>query len=137
MYGLKIRIKNIPEQVAGIRSRYPNFQVSFNHLSLKAVGPLQPTARSCTYKVEVKYSLENKPEILVLDPKLTTNFRGDKIPHVYSGNKLCLYRPKYHEFTFTQNISETIIPWITLWLYYYEVWHNTGDWLGGGEHPET
>jgi len=22
-----------------------------------------------------------------------------------------------------------------LWLYYYEVWHLTDEWLGGGEHP--
>ena len=30
---------------------------------------------------------------------------------------------------------ETIVPWASLWLYYYEVWHATGEWLGGGEHP--
>ncbi|EKK00114.1 hypothetical protein RBSH_04450 [Rhodopirellula baltica SH28] len=24
-----------------------------------------------------------------------------------------------------------------MWLMYYEFWHATGEWLGGGEHPEV
>ena len=35
-----------------------------------------------------------------------------------------------------QKISEFIIPWIAVWLYFYEVWHITGEWLGGGHEPE-
>jgi hypothetical protein len=29
-------------------------------------------------------------------------------------------------------IATTIIPWLALWLYYYEVWLATGHWEGGG-----
>ena len=32
-------------------------------------------------------------------------------------------------------IADTILPWTSLWLYFYELWHATGQWLGGGEHP--
>jgi hypothetical protein len=35
-------------------------------------------------------------------------------------------------------IATTIIPWLSLWLYYYEVWHATGEWMGGGiEHGDA
>jgi hypothetical protein len=32
-------------------------------------------------------------------------------------------------------IHESIVPWTSLWLYYYEIWHATGEWLGGGHDP--
>ena len=30
--------------------------------------------------------------------------------------------------------SDTLIPWTSLWLYYYEIWIETGEWVGGGKH---
>ena len=32
-------------------------------------------------------------------------------------------------------IALTIVPWLSLWLFYYEVWRATGTWYGGGTHP--
>jgi hypothetical protein len=32
-------------------------------------------------------------------------------------------------------IAETILPLASIWLFYYEMWQATGEWLGGGEHP--
>jgi hypothetical protein len=29
-------------------------------------------------------------------------------------------------------VADTTVPWTALWLYHYEVWHATGEWLGGG-----
>jgi hypothetical protein len=60
----------------------------------------------------------------------------EQIPHLYPGEYLCLYRPKYLEWTSQDYIAETIIPWASLWLYYFEIWHAIGEWLGGGEHPQ-
>lgn len=37
---------------------------------------------------------------------------------------------------FFDGIANTIIPWTIEWLYYYELWLATGEWLGGGDHPE-
>jgi hypothetical protein len=34
-------------------------------------------------------------------------------------------------------ISEYIVPWISLWLFFYETWLITGEWLGGGHEPNT
>jgi hypothetical protein len=33
-------------------------------------------------------------------------------------------------------VADYIIPWISCWLYFYEVWLATGTWIGGGTHPE-
>lgn len=129
--------KSIAKQAASIKVKFSEFDVTFNRASLKAVGYIQPTARSERYKVQIKYYFKEAPEIKVLEPGLITNFNGDKIPHVYSGNELCLYQPRYREFTASDYISDTIIPWTSLWLYHYEVWHMTGEWKGGGEHPIT
>jgi hypothetical protein len=33
-------------------------------------------------------------------------------------------------------IANTIVPWSVLWLFYFEDWLCTGEWSGGGVHPE-
>jgi hypothetical protein len=33
------------------------------------------------------------------------------------------------------SIAETIIPWTSEWLYFYELWVFTGEWHGGGHAP--
>jgi hypothetical protein len=130
------KVKNLGEQMLAIRKKYTNFDVNCNYLGLTVFGQIQPTSRSEVYNLEIQYCMCKPPEIYIKKPKLIKNFNGEKIPHVYPGNKLCLYRPKYAEFKHSDFIADTIIPWITLWLYHYEVWHNTGEWKGGGEHPK-
>lgn len=132
-----LRDKNIAEQVISIKSQHKNFNVKFTASTLKLVGYMQPTSRSEKYLVEIKYKLKEFPKVYVLEPQLEKNFNQENIPHIYPGEKLCLFQPKYKEFKFSDLISNTIIPWTSLWLYYYEVWHMTGLWLGGGEYPVT
>lgn len=137
MIGHKIKDVNIAQQVASIKTKYSGFNVTFGPSSMKVIGEIQPTPRSEVYIIELKFKLHDVPRVHVLRPELIVNFKGDKIPHVYPGNRLCLYQPKYNEFKRGSYLSDTIIPWTSLWLYHYEVWHNTGDWKGGGEHPKT
>ena len=59
------------------------------------------------------------------------------IPHVYPGPRPCPYLPGSGEWSLDQFVADTIVPWTSLWLYHYEVWHATGEWLGGGVHPKT
>lgn len=135
IYGFKIKDKTIIEQMAAIKRNYINFTTSIERDSLLIKGELQPTSRSDVYTVEIIYHFRKRPIVNILKPVLIKNFKGEDIPHVYSGEKLCLYQPKYNQFKFSDLLSATIIPWTSLWLYHYEVWHVTGDWLGGGEHP--
>jgi len=130
------RDKTIVEQVNAIRTKYSTWKVNFDALQLKATGIIQPTPRSEKYTIEIKFHFLKPIQVRVINPILVANESGEKIPHMYSQDTLCLYMPKYAEFTRKNYISGTIIPWTYLWLYYYELWHTTGEWLGGGEHSE-
>ncbi|HRY34033.1 MAG TPA: hypothetical protein P5531_13785 [Bacteroidales bacterium] len=133
----KSRNKSIAEQVASMRKKYPQFTVSFSSpSSMKVIGMLQPTSRSISYQFILKYNLTDYPKTKIISPTLHKNSKGEEIPHIYTGEKLCLYQPKYFEFNRKDFLCDTIIPWTSLWLYYYEIWHLTGVWLGGGEHPK-
>ena len=132
---IKIPVKTIAQQADAIRHRYPGFKVWANGQVLRATGILRPTARSQPYTLEISYTLKERPDIRVLQPSLEENTKGEAIPHIYPGKKLCLYHPLYGDFNYSDLLSETILPWTSLWLYHYENWHMTGDWLGGGSHP--
>lgn len=132
----KPKILNIALQMAGIKARYRRFEVSLNQGVLIATGSIQPTERSVVYCIKIRYQMNGVPQIYVLSPPLQKNEKGEDIPHMYSQKRLCLYRPKYGEFKHSDLICDTIIPWTSLWLYHYEIWHITGKWLGGGDHPE-
>jgi hypothetical protein len=132
---IKIRNKSIAEQVGAMKTKYPQFTTTFTHQFMKVEGDLQPTARSLPYHFVLKYNLVDSPKTKIVSPALQKNGKDENIPHLYPGENLCLYHPNFCEFSRTDFLSDTIIPWTSLWLYYYEVWHITDEWLGGGEHP--
>ncbi len=87
------------------------------------------------YIVGIVYHLGQRPAVRVMEPKLQSR-DGQRPPHLYPEEELCLYQPKYNEWTPAHIVSETIIPWVSEWLECYECWLITGDWPGGGEHPK-
>ncbi len=113
----------------------PTFQTQINGGTLIAIGTIQPTDRSTTYKVRIDYRAGEPPDVLVLEPKLVPREEGGRLPHVYPGDKLCLYTPFFREWTPDMSLAHTIVPWIAEWLSFYEMWHATGEWLGGGTEP--
>jgi len=77
----------------------------------------------------VELSAGPPSEGVVLDPVLDPGHR-DALPHVYEGDRLCLYTPgEWHP---EMSLSKTIIPWTAEWLLHYEVWRSTGRSEGGG-----
>nr|WP_315290304.1 hypothetical protein [Serratia proteamaculans] len=110
-------------------------------------GWLQPSLFSRRYKVAVRYSLGKPPVCVVTEPDLVALAGTTAIPHLYSkdkhipGTKLCLFLPcsqsdnKLSEWRSQLKISDTVIPWTSLWLFYFEQWLHTGHWEGGGKHP--
>jgi hypothetical protein len=34
-------------------------------------------------------------------------------------------------------VSDTIVPWLTEWLFHYEAWHASKKWLGGGHEVKS
>lgn len=123
------------DQLIRMRYTWPGFKSAMRGERMLATGMIQPTALSEVYLVRIEYALGEAPRAYVLRPALRPRDNGDPIPHTYPGPRPCLYLPDSGEWTQSKSIAATIVPWLTLWLLFYEVWHATGDWLGGGSHP--
>jgi len=98
-------------------------------------GNLTPTPLSATYAVEVTYRLRESPRVRVVDPPIQHR-EGRSPPHLYEGHLLCLYLPDSGEWDAGMQLAKTVLPWASEWLLHYEVWLATGDWHGGGVHPQ-
>ncbi len=97
-------------------------------------GNLQASPLGSKYEIEIRLRASSSPVVFVLDPALMTR-DGEEIPHRFEDGSLCLH---YHgEWSRRNSIAETTVPWTATWLYYYELWHATGEWLGGGIHPQS
>jgi len=134
----KIRLKKltITQQAVGLRSLYPLSTCKVNRNDLSWIGTLQPTPLSDTYTIKLNYKLEKRPHIYVIAPQLIRP-NNKKLPHVYQQKKqeICLYCPfGKPDWNPSMCIGRTIIPWASEWLFYYELWLATGEWLGGGIH---
>ncbi|MEO8403289.1 MAG: hypothetical protein ABI480_01785 [Chitinophagaceae bacterium] len=130
-----VKDKTIIQQAARIKVKYPQYKVTTTTSSIVITGSLQPTARSVMYDFRIEYHLYQLPIITIAEGQLVRNAKDENIPHMYEQKSLCLFRPKYRQFTMATLIGDTIIPWTSLWLFHYESWHITGKWHGGGEHP--
>lgn len=130
-----IKTLDITVQKLNLEKTFPGFICSLNRKKgiskLIVKGKIQPTPLSDNYNFQIVYISKKPPEITLLAPELISISNEVPIPHVYPGNKLCLY---YKDWDSSKLISTNIIPWISEWLYYYEVWHATGEWFGGGIH---
>ena len=135
----KKRIPNVIHlfnQMKSIKTNFPQFEVKIKKDKLNVSGEIQPSPLHSNYEFTLVYQYGRAPKIHIVSPKLKERANGEKIPHVYSENRPCLYYPKSNEFFHDMMLSETIIPWLALWLYFYEIWLITGEWLGEGIHNE-
>jgi hypothetical protein len=126
---------SLAQQGFRLSAAYPQFKsTAGSRYRASWQGTLQPTELSNIYTVEISYILGRRPDIHVLDPHLQVHPDHKRLPHVYSGNSLCLY--SFGEWYPGLYIANTIVPWISLWLFFYEIWIVTGNWKGGGTNPE-
>jgi len=126
----------IAQQAIFLRNAFPDSEIKLRNNKLIWIGNIKPTNLSKNYKVKIEYKLKNRPDVTILAPPLRSYYNNRPLPHVFKGQKLCLFMYKYAEWSSGMRIDETIVPWTSLWLFYYEVWLLTGEWHGGGEHPE-
>jgi hypothetical protein len=96
-----------------------------------------PSPMSRDYEVRIDFKQGNAPRIFVEAPNLHGLSGGRRIPHLYDQKppRLCLYLPRTFEWQSWMRLDQTIVPWTTLWLFYFEEWLASGDWKGGGMHP--
>ncbi len=126
----------ISEQYIHFKKKFPNWKfVNEKDNKLTAIGTIQPSLKMSIYEVKIVYTFKKQPVVYIISPPLCRNFKNDKIPHIYSDKKPCLYYPKYKEWTPNKYLANTVVVWLSLWLYFYESWHITGVWSGEGiEH---
>ena len=133
----KKRISNciyLFKQYQSIKKEYPQFKTIIKRDKLIVDGELQPSPLHQVYAFKMMYKYREYPRVYIVNPKLKARSDTEKIPHIYSQNRPCLFYPKNKEFTDDMLLGNTIIPWLSLWLYFYEFWYATGSWLGKGVH---
>jgi hypothetical protein len=97
-----------------------------------------PSPLSRDYDIRIEFNQGGRPQIFVDAPDLQMLAEGRHIPHLYQQKppRLCLYLPKTYEWQSWMRLDQTVVPWSTLWLFYFEEWLASDDWKGGGMHPE-
>ena len=127
-------------QIMGLKSKYGDVthQIQKDHRCIDAYVTLKPTENSQSYKLRISTRVDSTiVNIFPVEPFIGREINGKKVPHMYSDGSLCLYYPDYDEWKYSDSWAETLIPWTSLWLYYYEIWLMTGEWLGGGVHETS
>lgn len=131
----RIHTVGVHEQLAMMRLLHPSFRCAVEKGLLVCRGSIRPTEVNATYAVRIEYRAKEPPEVFVESPALKRRDPERPIPHTYPGDRPCLYLPGAEEWRSDQHIATTIVPWLSEWLFYYEVWRATDEWLGGGVHP--
>lgn len=124
-------------QINVLKHKYADvtLQKQNNHRKIDVFIKLKPTENSQNYILRISARVDSTiVRIFPIEPLIGLEVCGKKVPHMYPDGSLCLYYPDYDEWEFTDRWAETLVPWASLWLYYYEIWLMTGDWLGGGIH---
>ncbi|WP_245785323.1 hypothetical protein [Paracidovorax wautersii] len=101
-----------------------------------ASGPFGRAYR-CELRIKPGFGF---PEMFVLSPDLQLLAGAKRLPHVYPSNgpgvRLCLWLPANREWRAEMSLGDTYVAWTAEWLAYFELWLATGEWRGGGVHPE-
>lgn len=148
MRGLRYQQKprSVGAQNDRMRGRWPDFR--FTQVRPELVrwdGPLRGAQKWYTTRVLWLVDGSYKPYVVLVDPPIRPRAGGtfDQIPHLLfndddpTGSGLCLYDPDGGEWSNRDLIADTTIWWAAKWIHYYELWHLTGEWLGGGVGYES
>jgi hypothetical protein len=129
------RALTLQEQAIRVRFIWPTLRAQVTRNGLIVKGTVRPTPLADEYHVRVVYAYGEVPKAYVDSLELRRREDRQPIPHIYPGPRPCLYLPSSGEWSNRLSIASTIIPWLMLWLTYYELWHATGVWQGGGVEP--
>lgn len=144
----------IDGQIDDMAARLPEWAVRrIDERTASWTGELRPY--NTTYRVRIQLTVPPvieyrslvylQPLVEVVAPRLRRlpgNPEGS-LPHVYwshprtsrPGPFLCVFDPDAREWTLSDPLSTTTVPYTLHWLQSYEGWLATGRWLGLGRHP--
>jgi hypothetical protein len=125
----------LAQQVGRMSATYPGFTGRLARNSARWTGTLQPTPISETYSTLIDYALRRRPKVWVIRPNLFDTTGNARIPHMFKDGSVCLHL--HADWTPGMFVADTIVPWLSLWLFHYETWRATGIWHGGGHEPRS
>lgn len=134
------RALSLPQQLLLLRGRSPvPGRGAVRRGVLTWLYDVRPSPIGRLYTLFLRCKEGNYPSVTVRAPDLNAFTNGKKLPHVYrqSPLELCLFRPGKGEWCDADKLIDTVVPWSVEWLHYFEIWLRTGEWTGGGEHPEA
>lgn len=121
------------QQAFIVCATYPGFSYRVtgrNQVSI--TGKLKPSALHGEYEVEISYTLGRFPKAKIISPKIIP-----KAPHTFDDDSICTFYPESFIWNRSMKLSETLVPWISDWIFHYEIWKVTGKWNGDADprHP--
>ena len=126
----------ISGQVRVLANEFPNGVVKSQTLRyLVWEMDIIPTPNSYSYRIRIDYTIGSAPATYVIEPTILSKAEGsNSLPHVFDNEKqqLCLYYGRIGEWTSSMFLAKKIVPWAAEWLFFYEIWVITGEWLGEG-----
>ncbi len=124
------------DQARLLRARFPHARIRAHRERgrrvLRAHLVLRPGEFCGEYLVEIAYVFGIEPHVWVQRPRPVKSAHGEATPHLNPDGTLCLFDPHGGEWSPSDSIADTTVAWASLWLMYYELWLDTGEWKGGG-----
>lgn len=120
-----------------MRLKHPQLKLHLKRQTAVWKGEWCPSELSDTYLIRVTYAYRRRPIIAILGPALRLAEGKLKLPHTYADGQHDICVHEREEWNSKLLIADTIMPWISQWLRFYEYWAQTGSWEGKGTHPEA
>ena len=112
-------------QIGAMKSKFSQFQHKQKDGNIIFTGNLFIKSELPIYNVSIEYRGNLRPVVKVNSPALV-----EDSPHLHSDNSLCLYHPNNFKWSSDKLIAKEIMQWTIAWIYFYEYWLQTGEWIG-------
>lgn len=124
------RLYNPAKQIAAMRSRFPQFSAKRKAESVVFTGELMVKPDLPIYTVSVEYRMYGSPIVRVLKPELVSPCKHLYKDKVTGERSLCLYHSANFHWRNDRLVAKEIMEWTIAWIYFYEYWLQTGEWVG-------
>lgn len=128
--------RTMAAQIFRMSSKHPQLKLRLKRQTAIWQGEWCPSELSDTYWIKVTYTYRKRPVIAILRPTLKLAKGKYKLPHTYLDGQLDICVHESDEWSSILLIADTIMPWVSQWLRFYEYWEQTGSWEGKGTNPE-
>ena len=136
----KARRLSLAQQACMLKQRHPESVCRIRQGSLYfRIDELRSCGRSHRYSLEIIKDPGRPVKVWLSGDALRKCANLRTIPHIYDSNEakrkvmLCL---SYKDWQPSQAYTDTFIPWAMEWILHFEAWLYTGEWNGGGKHPQ-